>query len=213
MAAKQRSGRTGRPAKVVGEVPTRQKIFDTSIDLFAKKGYDRTTIRDIAHTVGISESAVYRHYESKDAILEAIFDHVMNQVFAPLPTKHAPEEASIFRQALEGLPQYIGSNPQLVKILHILLHEMNTNDKVREYLRDTYGTRADEYTEDLFRKEMEEGRIRQCDVKALTTLFNAFRFAWLFQTFIIEHGPQYDIDKIEGEMESQIKLFEKLTAP
>lgn len=213
MAVKRRSGRTGRPAKVAGEIPTRKKIFDTSIDLFAKKGYDRTTIRDIAHTVGISESAVYRHYESKDAILEAIFDHVMYQVFAPLPSKHAPEHVSIFRQALEGLPKYIMINPQLVKILHILLHEMNMNEKVREYLRDTYGARADEYTETLFRKEMEEGRIRQCDVKALATLFNAFRFAWIFQTFIIDHGQQYDIDQIESEMESQIRLFEQLTAP
>jgi AcrR family transcriptional regulator len=214
MNDKRSSGRTGRPTKNPGEIPTRQRIFDVSIDLFAEKGYDRTSIRDIAKAVGITESAVYRHYESKDAILQAIFDQLVNQVYTPLPPKQgASRQASIFRQILEGLPQYIKANPRLVKILHILFNEMNPNERIRDYIKREYGVKADEYTEALFRKEMEAGRIRQCDVKALAILFNSFRFAWLFQTFIIDFGKPHDIEKIEGEMESQIKLFEQLTAP
>ncbi len=213
MNDKRGSGRTGRPAKIPGEIPTRERIFDVSIDLFAEKGYDRTSVRDIAKAVGISESAVYRHYESKDAILRAIFDQLVNQVYAPLPPKQgAPKQASIFRQILEGLPQYIEANPQLVKILHILFYEMNPNQEIKDYIKREYGVRADEYTEALFRKEMEAGRIRTCDVKALAVLFNSFRFAWLFQTFIIGFGKPHGIEKIESEMESQIKLFEQLTA-
>jgi AcrR family transcriptional regulator len=185
-----------------------------SIDLFAEKGYDRTSIRDIAKAVGITESAVYRHYESKDAILEAIFDQLVNQVYAPLPLKQGTsEQVSIFRQILESLPQYIMANPQLVKILRILLYEMNPNERMREFIKREYGVRADEYTEALFRKEMEAGRIRQCDVKALATLVNSFRFAWLFQKFIIDYSKPHDLEKLESEMESQIRLFEQLTAP
>jgi AcrR family transcriptional regulator len=214
MNNKRCSGRTGRPAKIPGEIPTRQRIFEASIDLFAENGYDRTSIRDIAKAVGITESAVYRHYDSKDAILESIFDRVVDQVYVPLPPKQgASGQASIFRQALEGLPQYLVANPQLVKILHILFYEMNPNEKMRELMRREYGIRAVEFTEAMFRKEMEEGKIRQCDARALAILFNSFRFAWLFQKFIIDYGKPHDIEKIESEMESQIRLFEQLTAP
>lgn len=208
------SGRTGRPAKIPGEIPTRQRILDVSIDLFAEKGYDRTSIRDIAKVVGITESAVYRHYDSKDAILEAIFDQLVNQVYAPLPPKHVTsEQVSIFRQILEGLPQYILANPQLVKVLRILLYEMNPNERMRELIKREYGVRADEFTGALLRKEMEAGRIRQCDAKALAILVNSYRFTWLLNEFIIDYGKPHDIEKLESEMESQIRLLELLTAP
>ncbi len=208
------SGRTGRPARVPGEIPTRRRILDASIDLFAEKGYDRTSIRDIAKAVGITESAVYRHYEGKDAILQAVFDHLLEQVYSPLPPKHEPpEQASIFRQILEGLPAYIMKNPQLIKILRILLYEMNRNERMREFIEREYGIKANEYIEALLRKEMEAGRIRQCDVKALAVLVNSFRSAWLIQNFIIDFGAPHDIEKLESEMESQIKLFEQLTSP
>jgi AcrR family transcriptional regulator len=214
MNDKRGSGRTGRPAKIPGEIPTRQRILDVSIDLFAEKGYDRTSIRDIAKAVGITESAVYRHYESKDAILGAIFEKLENQVYTPMPPKQgATGQPSIFRQTLESLPQYILANYQLIKILNILFHEMNPNEVVRDYLKREYGVRADEYTEALFRKEMEAGRIRQCDVRALAVLFNSFRFAWLLQKFIIDRGQPHDLEEMESEMEAQIRLFEQLTAP
>lgn len=208
------SGRTGRPAKIPGEIPTKQRILGASIDLFAEKGYDRTSIRDIAKAVDITESAVYRHYESKDAILDAIFDQLVDQVYTPLtPRQGTSEQASIFRQILEGLPAYILAHPQLLKILRILLYEMNPNEKMQEFIKRESGVKANEYTEALLRKEMEAGRIRRCDVKALAALVNSFRFAWLLQNFIIDYSVPHDLEKLESEMEPQIRLFEQLTAP
>jgi hypothetical protein len=105
------------------------------------------------------------------------------------------------------------AHPQLVKILRILLYEMNPNERMREFIKREYGVRADEYTEALFRKEMEAGRIKQFDAKALAALVNSFRFAWLFQKFIIDYSEPHDLEKLESEMESQIRLFEQLTGP
>ncbi len=86
MTVKYSAGKTGRPAKIPGEKHTREKIFDAAVDLFAEHGYDRTTVRDIAKAVGVTESAVYRHYPGKDAILEAIFEYVENTgVHSPPP--------------------------------------------------------------------------------------------------------------------------------
>jgi hypothetical protein len=54
---------------------TKEKIFDVSLDLFSKKGYDSVSLREIAEEVGIKKSSIYSHYPSKEAILMDIFDH------------------------------------------------------------------------------------------------------------------------------------------
>jgi len=51
---------------------TKKNIFDAAVYLFAEKGYSRTSVKEIGKAAGISEPAVYRHYESKAAILDDI---------------------------------------------------------------------------------------------------------------------------------------------
>ena len=53
---------------------TKEKIFNVSLDLFSKKGYDSVSLREIAEEVGIKKSSIYSHYSSKEAILMDIFD-------------------------------------------------------------------------------------------------------------------------------------------
>jgi AcrR family transcriptional regulator len=216
MTEKYFAGKTGRPAKIPGEKHTRDKIFDAAVDLFAEHGYDRTSVRDIAKAVGVTESAVYRHYPGKDAILEAIFVYIENRVYTPLPPIQdvdKPGERTIFRDMLEGLPRFIMSDPVLVKIVRIMFTEMYHNEKIREYMKKEYGKRADDYTEKLFRKHVKDGRIRPCDTRAMAVLFNSFRFSWMFKTFILDYGEPVDIGRMEKSLQAPIRLFEDLLKP
>lgn len=53
---------------------TRQQILDASLRLFSKKGFARTTVRDIAHQAGITDAAIYYHFQSKRELLEALVE-------------------------------------------------------------------------------------------------------------------------------------------
>ena len=55
---------------------TREKILDEALTLFSEKGFEGTAVRDIASAVGITASSLYKHFESKDAIFEAIFSEM-----------------------------------------------------------------------------------------------------------------------------------------
>ncbi len=51
---------------------TRQRILDIALELFIEKGYDKTSLREIAERLGFSKAAVYYHFASKDDILAAL---------------------------------------------------------------------------------------------------------------------------------------------
>lgn len=53
---------------------TREAILDAALGLFAERGFFGTSTREIARTVGVRESALYHHFESKDAIFHALID-------------------------------------------------------------------------------------------------------------------------------------------
>lgn len=50
----------------------RQQILEASLACFAREGFHRTTMQDIVKEAGLSPGAIYRYFDSKDAIVEAI---------------------------------------------------------------------------------------------------------------------------------------------
>ena len=51
---------------------TKSLIKETALDMFAKKGYNNVSIRDICGVVGIKESSLYYHFTNKQAIMDAL---------------------------------------------------------------------------------------------------------------------------------------------
>ena len=53
---------------------TKRKIFETSMKLFAEKGYDATSIEDITETVGVAKGTLYYHFTSKEEIFDFLIE-------------------------------------------------------------------------------------------------------------------------------------------
>lgn len=51
---------------------TIESILSVSAKLFLEKGFDKTSMQDIATTAGISKGAIYHHFQSKDEIIKAV---------------------------------------------------------------------------------------------------------------------------------------------
>ena len=54
------------------KVRTRQKVLDAARSLFAERGYDAATIRDIAKGAGMSTGAVFANFQDKSELFEAV---------------------------------------------------------------------------------------------------------------------------------------------
>lgn len=73
------------------KVRTRQKVLDAARTLFAERGYDAATIRDIAKGAGMSTGAVFANFQDKAELFEAVFSEEMEGLLADIRTAAAAE--------------------------------------------------------------------------------------------------------------------------
>lgn len=55
----------------------RGKLLQTAAHLFRSKGYERTTVRDLASAVGIQSGSIFHHFKSKDQILRSVMEETI----------------------------------------------------------------------------------------------------------------------------------------
>jgi AcrR family transcriptional regulator len=123
-------------------VDSRQEILRTAARLFQQRGYDATSMNDVASALKLSKGGLYHHFQSKDEILFEIMNHAMEitqeLVIAPVRRIVGPEERL---RALIRLHIEVVLNPRDREIT-VMLHE---NHPLPPALRKRINTRKKEY--------------------------------------------------------------------
>lgn len=74
----------GRPrTRDLGPVPTKERILQRALELFAERGFDAVSVRQIVSSLGLTEATLYAHYRNKGALLEAIFERLEERLISP----------------------------------------------------------------------------------------------------------------------------------
>ena len=69
--------RRGRPSGQSAQgVAARDRLYRTAIRMMSERGYEATTLRDIAKTAGVSVGLLYRYFPSKQAVIIALYDEL-----------------------------------------------------------------------------------------------------------------------------------------
>ena len=91
---------------------TKERVLLAALGLFAKDGYEAVSVSEIAGALGMTKSALYKHYENKRAILQAIIAR-MSQMDAlraeryEVPTGNMSEMAEAYRHtSLERMKEF-----------------------------------------------------------------------------------------------------------
>ena len=85
----------GRPP---AEAAKREEIISAALGLFRERGVKATTIREIAEEAGVTSGALYRHFDSKVSLAQALFEDCADRLTASL--RAAAEEADAPASAL-----------------------------------------------------------------------------------------------------------------
>jgi AcrR family transcriptional regulator len=63
---------------------TRARLMATAKELFAERGFDNTSVELVLERAGVSKGSLYHHFDSKDALFEAVLDETEGEVAAAL---------------------------------------------------------------------------------------------------------------------------------
>lgn len=81
-----RRGRPGRPGRPGHDL---ESILVTAVRLFNERGYDATSMEDLARALGVTKSAVYHHVSSKEELLQLGTGRALDGLFAVAATAEA----------------------------------------------------------------------------------------------------------------------------
>ena len=193
---------------------TKDKIFDTALDLFSKKGYDSVSVRTIASEVGIKESSIYNHYSSKKDILMSILNY-FEEYFKGNPLddenirkllEENPEES--YHQGSEMFKQQIFEE-KILKIMKLIFVQMYQIDEVKEFfLREILGGSTD-FWSDVFEILIQKNVIgSDCNPNKLAEMYFGFSMFKLWEIFLkYDDFPKAEIEIMFDEVEEYHKFL------
>ncbi len=82
---------------------TRARIVDAALQLFAERGYEATTIRDIAEAASCSLGLAYHYFPSKDALVLELYRRLADELADGVASQPAGSLADRFGQAMQTL--------------------------------------------------------------------------------------------------------------
>ena len=103
---------------------TRQRIEEAATRLFVARGITETSVRDITREVGISEGALYRHFESKDDLVWQTFEQGYTSFARELDSLAAGEQGAKKKigAMIRGFCRAHDDNPTLFNFLVFVQH-------------------------------------------------------------------------------------------
>ena len=122
------------------KTPTRRKIIQCAVDLFASKGFTETSIREIATAVGLQGSALYHHFPSKNAILEYVLHDYRKRRFGQTEKK-AIQAILRERPTVDGILSCMAlvfpaeTLEYDLKVLCVILQEQHRNPSTRDIVQ------------------------------------------------------------------------------
>ncbi len=173
---------------------TREKILQTAMDMFAEKGYNDVSVRDITRAVGIKESSLYNHFISKQQILDEIFEYLLER----FESMNIPEEeaARLIEEAdPEGFMEicfmnfrmYFG-DPKLIKIWRILSIERFRNKRANDFFIRRLIDFPLEYQAKVFDSMIKKGLMAEADPMVVAREFYSFMLMIYLRYFEVESG-------------------------
>lgn len=179
---------------------TKRKIFETSMKLFAEKGYDATSIEEITATVGVAKGTLYYHFSSK----EEIFNFLITEGIKLLQNS-VDIKTSKLTNYIDKIKAIILIQIKVVvkyeNIVTILLSQFFGNEARNQLCKENIFKYIDKI-EGIVKEGIERGEIKTGDSKAIVSEIYGLICSTL--VYKARNKEEIDISKLYKEFEGTI---------
>jgi AcrR family transcriptional regulator len=112
----------------------KERILSAAADLVARNGFTAVSMEDIGDAVGITASAIYRHYDSKSAVLVAMFDRVVDRLLGDgqaIAASRTPDPAEALARLVEGHIDFVINDRDVAQVYFREIAQVPVADRRR----------------------------------------------------------------------------------
>jgi AcrR family transcriptional regulator len=185
----------------------RRKILDAARELFMAEGSDRVTMRRIAEAIEYSPTAIYNHFEDKDALLNSLCEDEFGRLFALLRPEAKPRSGvARIRQLGLAYARFGLAYPNHYRFMFMTQGAFGRDHQPSAPAQQAFGL-----LRDAVQRAIEAGEFRRGDVDAIAqVLWSSIHGAVaLLLTYRPEQfpGAPAKADLVERVMENGIRGF------
>ena len=156
---------------------TKEKILAAALEMFSQNGYAGTNIRELSASLGLVKSGVYKHYESKEAIWNALLDQMIAYYADRFgsadhlpPVPDSPEELTRLTMRMVNITVH---DEKIIMTRKVLTLEQYRDARARELATKHFLTGLTEIFTRVFAGMMDKGSIRRDDPAMLAFAYTA----------------------------------------
>ena len=156
---------------------TKERILAAALEMFSKNGYTGANIRELSASLGLVKSGVYKHYESKEAIWNALLDEMIAYYGEHFGS---PEHLPPVPDSLEGLVtmtmhmvNITVHDEKIIMTRKVLTLEQFRDARARELATKHFLTGLTDIFSRIFTGMMDKGLLRKDDPKMLAFAYTA----------------------------------------
>jgi hypothetical protein len=116
--------------------PDHSRILAAALEMFSQKGYEGTNIRELSASLGLVKSGIYKHFESKEAIWNALLDRMIayygERFGSPEHLPPVPDSTEAFIMMTMQMANLTIRDSQIVKTRKVLTLEQFRDNRARE---------------------------------------------------------------------------------
>jgi AcrR family transcriptional regulator len=176
----------------------RKEILQVATVLFAEKGYNETSMAELARLTGVAEGTIFYHFKTKTDLLLAILDEVQENVVTGFERFMCSQWFDCGMTMLEGVVAFylylVGQHAEWFKLIqrHYPYELARENDACRRNLEKIYNTLID-YFEAPIRNGHKDGSIRPVSARrsALLIFSMVNGLVWLRFHDLYDTGSLY----------------------
>ena len=185
--------------KISTEDNTRTKILQAALKLFARKGYDGTTTKDLAKAAKVAEGTLFRHFSNKKAILVEVATEGWVDILTDLLTELS--EMGSYKAVSQVMRRRMINMRQNSDLMRVCFIEAQYHPELRETIQAEVIDKMTDVAEAFFETAMEKGIYRKMNPKIVAKVFlGIFAIAGFSEETIMnpDASPQAMQEMAEG---------------
>lgn len=159
------------------ETTTKERILDAALESFAENGYRGTNLRDFAAGMGLSKSALYKHYTSKEDIWNALLDKMeayYNERFgSPEHVPEIPNSCDELFSLVMNMVNFTIHDEKIILTRKLLLTEQFHDERVKGLATEHFANDTKAIFKNIFEKMIEKGLLTKEAPDMLAFVFTA----------------------------------------